>query len=217
MDDGKLTIIYGTMFSGKTEELHRIKRRAESVGFTTQLFKPKIDRRFSETDSVSHSKSFVEAIPIGSLDELEKRLDRKAYLYLFDEWQFFTAEFNEFIISLVFEEQKNVAVAGLNVDYRGELFLMKNLEGKITTKSIYDLENIAHEPIHIHALCTYPVTLAQRCGKQADYCQRFLDEEKTKIAPFDAETVELGAKEKYEPRCPEHFVYYEESRLWLHK
>ena len=44
MGNGKLTIIYGTMFSGKTDELHRIKRRAESVDYTTQLFKPKIVR-----------------------------------------------------------------------------------------------------------------------------------------------------------------------------
>ena len=46
---GSIEVITGSMFSGKTEELIRRLRRARFAGLKTEIFKPSLDKRFSET------------------------------------------------------------------------------------------------------------------------------------------------------------------------
>ena len=53
--NGWIEVICGSMFSGKTEELIRRLRRAEFES-AVDLFKPKIDNRYSKKNVVSHSE-----------------------------------------------------------------------------------------------------------------------------------------------------------------
>ena len=52
---GRLEVICGPMFSGKSEELLRRLKRARIAKQRFQLYKPAIDNRYSETHVVTHS------------------------------------------------------------------------------------------------------------------------------------------------------------------
>ncbi|MCS6826395.1 MAG: thymidine kinase, partial [Caldilinea sp.] len=53
--DGRIELICGSMFSGKTEELLRRIRRAEIARKKVQLFKPAIDNRYGPVRVASHN------------------------------------------------------------------------------------------------------------------------------------------------------------------
>ena len=52
---GWIEVIVGSMFSGKSEELIRRVRRAQIARQKVQIFKPRIDARYSADEIVSHS------------------------------------------------------------------------------------------------------------------------------------------------------------------
>ena len=52
---GRIEVICGSMFSGKTEELIRRLKRAKFAKQRVEIFKPAIDTRYSEADVVSQS------------------------------------------------------------------------------------------------------------------------------------------------------------------
>ena len=54
---GHIEVICGSMFSGKTEELIRRIRRAEIARQRVKVFKPEIDKRYSEFSIVSHNET----------------------------------------------------------------------------------------------------------------------------------------------------------------
>ena len=51
---GRIEVICGSMFSGKTEELIRRLKRAKFAKQRVEIFKPAIDTRYSEEEVVSH-------------------------------------------------------------------------------------------------------------------------------------------------------------------
>ena len=51
---GWIEVVCGSMFSGKTEELIRRLKRAQFARQKVEIFKPKIDVRYSDEDVVSH-------------------------------------------------------------------------------------------------------------------------------------------------------------------
>jgi len=53
---GWIEVIAGPMFSGKSEELIRLLKRAAIARQRVQVFKPKLDNRYSDGDIVSHSQ-----------------------------------------------------------------------------------------------------------------------------------------------------------------
>ena len=61
MPTGSLTVICGSMFSGKTEELIRLVRRALYAKRTVQVFKPALDTRDPVTVIRSHNGARHEA------------------------------------------------------------------------------------------------------------------------------------------------------------
>ena len=54
---GRIEVICGSMFSGKTEELIRRLRRATFAKQRVEIFKPAIDTRYSDEEVVSHDRS----------------------------------------------------------------------------------------------------------------------------------------------------------------
>ena len=51
---GCIEVVCGSMFSGKTEELIRRLRRAQFARQEIAIFKPVIDKRYSDVEVVSH-------------------------------------------------------------------------------------------------------------------------------------------------------------------
>ena len=63
---GRIEVICGSMFSGKTEELIRRMRRAQFARQKVEIYKPAIDTRYSEEDVVSHEGNSIASTPVSS-------------------------------------------------------------------------------------------------------------------------------------------------------
>jgi thymidine kinase len=170
---GRIEIVAGPMFSGKSEELIRLLRRSAIARQRVQVFKPALDNRYSEGDVVSHSQWRVPCEVVDCADEVLKRLDPRTEVVGIDEGQFFDDELPKVCTHLA-SLGKRVIVAGLDMDYRGVPF-----------GPMPELLAIAEEVHKIQAICT-------RCGAPASYTQRMTE---------DDERVLVGATDVYEARC----------------
>ena len=63
---GRIEVVCGSMFSGKTEELIRRMKRAKFAKQRVEIFKPSIDVRYSEENVVSHDHNAIHSTPIDS-------------------------------------------------------------------------------------------------------------------------------------------------------
>ena len=171
---GSIEVISGSMFSGKTEELIRRLRRAQFAGLKVEIFKPSLDKRYSETRVVSHDDKSIVSTPV----------DNASAILLFagdvnvvgiDEAQFFDNSIVEVCNSLA-DNGIRVVIAGLDMDFMGKPF------GPIPA-----LLSIAEYVTKVHAIC-------MRCGNLAQYSFRKSEDE---------QVVLLGEKNLYEPLCRE--------------
>ncbi len=86
---GRIEVICGSMFCGKTEELIRRVRRATIARQTVQVFKPIIDHRFGVERVTSHDGQKLEAQPIATPGEIPALLSEETTVVAIDEVQFF--------------------------------------------------------------------------------------------------------------------------------
>ena len=169
---GRIEVICGSMFSGKTEELIRRLKRAKFARQRVEIYKPAIDTRYSDAEVVSHDSTSIASTPI----------DSSASILLFtseidvvgiDEAQFF----DEGLIDVCNELANNgvrVIIAGLDMDFRGKPF------GPMPA-----LCAIADEVSKVHAICV-------KCGQLASFSHRTVKNDKQ---------VMLGETAEYEPLC----------------
>jgi thymidine kinase len=178
---GKLEIICGPMFSGKSEELIRRIRRAKIAQQQVVVFKPKLDTRRGIHTVTSHNGSYLDAIPVDKLDEIATFImqDPTIQVIGIDEIQFFPQEIIDHILKLV-SNGKRVIAAGLDLDFRGIPF------GPLPT-----LLAIADQITKLQSICMI-------CGKDAPFTQRLID---NKPASFDDKVILIGAQESYQARC----------------
>lgn len=179
---GRIEVITGCMFSGKSEELIRRLKRAKIAKQKVQVFKPSIDTRYSVVEVVSHAGDKIEAIPVSSTAELIAKIEEDTAVVGIDEAQFFD---NDIVSSLrkLSKVGKRVIVAGLDMDFRGEPF------GPMPY-----IMAIADEVIKLHAICTV-------CGEDATMTQRLINGEP---AAYNDPVIMIGASESYEARCKLH-------------
>lgn len=169
---GWVEVICGSMFSGKTEELIRRMRRAEFANQKVEIFKPRLDVRYSAEDVVSHDAKAIRCTPVDSARNISI-LATDVDVVGIDEAQFF----DEAIVEVCRELANGgvrVIVAGLDMDFMGKPFgPMPNLmaEAEYVTK--------------VHAICV-------RCGNLAHHSHRLAAGDKL---------VMLGEKDTYEPIC----------------
>src|SRR5687768_7252942 len=86
---GRVEVICGSMFSGKTEELIRRVKRALLARQLVQAFKPRIDDRYDATRIVSHGAIAIDAVAVATSDSLFGRVDTATQVIAIDEAQFF--------------------------------------------------------------------------------------------------------------------------------
>src|SRR5204863_8737407 len=118
---GWIEVICGSMFSGKSEELIRRLRRAQIAKQSVQIFKPRLDNRFSEDHIVSHSDMKIKSELVSEAHEIMKLLDDKTQVIGIDEAQFFDQELVRVCNDLA-DMGKRVIVAGLDQDFRARPF-----------------------------------------------------------------------------------------------
>jgi thymidine kinase len=175
---GWIEVIVGSMFSGKSEELIRRVRRAQIARQKVQVFKPKIDDRYSKEEIASHSGMTHLSKPVMTAAELLKELHDDTQVVAIDEGQFFDMGLVDVVNDLA-REGRRVIIAGLDQDYTGKPF-----------EPMPQLLSVAEFITKTHAICV-------KCGSTANYSQRTVESE---------ERVEVGAADKYEARCRKCFV-----------
>ncbi|MCI1684577.1 MAG: thymidine kinase [Prevotella sp.] len=169
---GRIEVVCGSMFSGKTEELIRRMRRAMFARQKTGIFKPSMDTRYSNHDVVSHDHNSIISTPVDTSASI-LLLASDLEVVGIDEAQFF----DEGLIPVCNTLANNgvrVIVAGLDMDYKGNPF-----------GPMPGLCAIADEVTKVHAICV-------RCGAQAYISHRLVHNDKRVL---------LGEREEYEPLC----------------
>lgn len=194
--EGRIEVICGGMFSGKSEELIRRVRRVGFGKLKAQVFKPLLDNRYSVEEVVSHNGNKVWAEPVGNAADLLAAVDEDTVVVAIDEVQFFDAEIIEAASQLA-DRGLRVICAGLDLDFRGEPFgpTMK-------------LMAVAEQVTKLQAVCA-------SCSASASRTQRLINGEP---ASYNDPIILVGASESYEPRCRHcHSVPDEPSRFFTEK
>lgn len=169
---GRIEVIAGGMFSGKSEELIRRVRRALIAKQRVQVFKPCADNRYATNAVVSHIKTEIPCTPVADAEALYSAVEGDAIVIAIDEAQFFKGDLLEVSTRLA-AEGKRVILAGLDMDSDGNPF------GDMPA-----LMAVAESVKKLHAVCV-------QCGKDASFSYH-------KGEKMDL--VEVGA-DQYEARC----------------
>lgn len=189
--NGRLEVICGCMYSGKTEELIRRVRRVLIAKRSVQVFKSHRDTRYSKYEVTSHTGEKVNAIVVPkspnqettSSDEFLKLVDNSFGVIAIDEVQFFDENMANICNNLA-NQGKRVIVAGLDLDFRGLPF-----RGPMTK-----LLAFADSIDKLHAVCSV-------CGETASMTQRFVDE---RPAKWDETIFVEGGHDIYKAVCRQH-------------
>ncbi|MHC1706852.1 MAG: thymidine kinase [Bacteroidales bacterium] len=182
---GWIEVICGSMFSGKTEEMIRRLRRAVFAKQKVEVFKPAMDKRYDETNVVSHDENIFNSTPVDSASQILLMVGNDVEVVGIDEAQFFDDQLAE-VCSKLADMGIRVIVAGLDMDFAGKPF------GPMPS-----LLAIAEYVDKVHAICV-------RCGNLAQYSHR--------IIPGD-KIVMLGEKDTYEPLCRSCFQRNSRQKL----
>lgn len=174
---GRIEVICGSMFSGKTEELIRRLKRAKFARQKVEIFKPAIDTRYSEANVVSHDSHSISSTPIDSSATL-LLLTSDIDVVGIDEAQFFDNGLIEVCNELA-NNGVRVIIAGLDMDFRGKPF-----------GPMPQLCALADEVSKVHAICV-------KCGQLANFSHRTVKNDKQVL---------LGETSEYEPLCRQCYL-----------
>ena len=177
MRRGRIEVVCGSMFSGKTEELIRRLKRAKFAHQKVEIFKPALDTRYSDVEDVSHDSNHITSTPIESSASMLLLADDVDVVGI-DEAQFFDADLVNVCEELA-RRGTRVIIAGLDMDFKCQPF------GPMPA-----LMAIADEVTKVHAICV-------RCGNLAYVSHRLVEGDKQVL---------LGEKAEYEPLCRECYL-----------
>ena len=178
---GKLHLIFGPMYAGKTTELIRLKDRAENAGKKTIAIKYYKDVRYDNQQLSTHDKIKRSAICShgSSLKKtIESIIDIEQYdCFFIDEIQFYEdgAEVSDNLANLGYE----VVVCGLQGDFKRQTF-----------KVIADLIGLADQFTHLTAI-------DRETGNEASFTARFSGEIEQEV---------IGGEDKYIATDRDHYL-----------
>jgi thymidine kinase len=181
---GSITVICGSMFAGKSEELIRLARRSLYAKRRVQVFKPKIDNRYHETSVVTHMGVEHAAVAVTGVADLVAKVKADTQTVLIEEAQFFDESLADALVQFA-DKGREVICAGLDQDFRREPF------GPMPR-----LMAVADSVIKLRAIC-------MKCGQPASHTYRVID---GRPAHWDDPIVLIGATESYEARCRNCFT-----------
>lgn len=176
---GRIEVITGPMFAGKSEELIRRINRLKYAKKNFLVFKPLLDDRYSETEVVSHRNRREKSIPISKPEEIYNYFKENTEVICIDEVQFFDEKIIDIIDELA-NKGLRIIVSGLDTDFKGNPFM-------VTAKLLAKAEFVTK----LTAICA-------KCGKEATMTQRLINGQ---IPSVNDEVILVGASESYEPRC----------------
>lgn len=183
--NGKIVVIRGSMFSGKTDELvRRLQREQYRPRGKAQAFKPAFDTRYAEEYIVTHDKQQFPCVVFDCVKTILDAVDHDTTLVGIDEAQFSNPSHPEDLYLSCLEiarSGRDVWVACLSQDYRGQPF-----------KNVAYLLSIANKIIEKTAVCGV-------CGSDEAMYSQLLERGHT-------DQLVLGEKGRYDARCVDCFV-----------
>ena len=174
---GKLEVIAGPMFAGKSSELLKRLLFLEHSGEKVLALKPHIDDRYDPNSIVTHNHLSHDALAVIDLELVKDNYTIRRYNFhtvFIDEVQFFDAKETSWFVEEGLRNGVNFVCAGLDQDSRGVPFE--------TTAMLLALSD---EIVKLRAFCNV-------CGLQASKTQR-INKGGGRVA--------IGGAEAYEPRC----------------
>ncbi|HVT11894.1 MAG TPA: thymidine kinase [Fimbriimonadaceae bacterium] len=176
---GSITVVTGSMFAGKSEELIRLARRALYARKKVQVFKPSVDTRYDDAMVVTHMGVKHDAAPVQNVKELAAKIEPDTDVIFIEEAQFFDDSLVPLVVGLA-DKGREVICAGLDQDFRREPF-----------GPMPKLLAVADNVLKLRAIC-------MRCGAVASHTFRMVD---GKPANLGDPIVLIGATESYEALC----------------
>lgn len=177
---GKLELIIGCMFSGKSTSLLNRERQHKLLGRKILIVNHSSDNRYGENIVSSHDMISANALSIPALNQL-KELDTymDTDILMIEEAQFFP-DLYEFVLDSVEKDRKHVIVSGLDGDYQRKPY-----------EQILRLIPIADIVERRNALC-----IECRDGTLASFSKRIVDH---------GDRVFIGSQKEYIPVCRFHY------------
>lgn len=190
MHHGKVTVLTGPMYSGKSTRLLEKVRRYDLGRRRFMLIKPATDNRYAISHVVSHDqRSYPCDVVDPTLSFLPLIADDVEAVFI-DEAQFFGDSLHGDVSALA-ARGTDVVLAGLDLDFRGQPF-------PVMIPLIFSAEQV----VKLSAICDI-------CGADASRSQRVVDGRPI----LCGDTVAVGGVESYEARCRACFVQSNTSVL----
>ena len=185
VSSGRLEVITGPMFSGKSEELMRRVRRARIAGVNALVISHSLDTRAELSAVTSHIGVTVPAVPVGDVASLAEAVRAEEFeLIAIDEAQFFGPGLVPVVEELL-SRGIDVIVEGLCVTFDGGPF-----------EPLPTFMALAEDVTKLTAVCTV-------CGRDAVFHERTAAEATGAATDIDAS--HIGGLDSYVARCREHF------------
>jgi thymidine kinase len=181
---GRVELVCGPMFAGKTEELLRRVRRALIAGRRVAVFTHALDTRHGDARLASHVGLEVAAIPVAGPDEIEPAVAEGTDVVAIDEAQFFGPDLVP-VVGRLADRGLVVIVAGLDVTFDGRPF-----------EPLPSLMALAEDVDKLTAICSI-------CGEEAVFHVKIAT---TAAGAEDLVAANVGGTETYQARCRRHFA-----------
>ena len=178
---GKLELIIGPMFSGKSTELIKRIRTFKVIKTKYIVIKPDIDIRYNINSITSHNQETEDCITIKDLSKLTDDIIKYNDVIIIDEGQFFK-NLKNMVLFWVEKLNKHIIIGGLDGDFQ------RNKIGEIL-----DLIPYADNYIKLTALCKYCYN-----GTPAIFSHR--------INNNNNEQIVIGNEESYVSLCRKHYI-----------
>ncbi|HET9083498.1 MAG TPA: thymidine kinase [Candidatus Limnocylindrales bacterium] len=179
---GRLEVICGPMFAGKTEELLRRVRRALIAGRHVVVVGHALDDRRGTDRLTSHAGIDHPSITVPTAADIERALASDTEIVAIDEAQFFGMDLIP-VASRLADRGLVVLVAGLDVTFDGQPF-----------EPLPALMALAERVDKLTAICAV-------CGEDAVFHVRV---DTPTARPGDLVPDHVGGTEKYQARCRRH-------------
>lgn len=181
---GRLQVVCGPMFAGKSEELLRRVRRARLAGLAVEVVNHTLDERHGSGQVATHAGASIPSRAVPDVAALRSEVaGRDLDLLAVDEAQFFGTDLIATVGDLV-AGGMTVVVAGLCVTYDARPF-----------EPLPALMALAEDVTKLTAVCAV-------CGHDAAFHQRVRDDDdEDALVPTVAA---IGGTESYQARCRAH-------------
>ena len=178
--NGRLELIIGNMFSGKSTELIRRINREKSINKKIIVINFADDNRYATNSVATHDQTKINCLKLSKLSDINKELLKQYESFFIDEGQFFP-DLYSFVSDLVDNYRKHVIVSGLDGD-----------SNRNTFGELIKLIPICDTVDKLHAYCN-------KCnnGRIAPF---------TKKIKEDTVLIDIGGINKYIPVCRYHYL-----------